>query len=84
VTLGVKSLPANAGEVRDTGLIPELGRSPGKGNGNPFQYSYLEKPTERGARQAIVQRVEKSQTPLKQFSTAWAGSRVSQLLNWRI
>ena len=34
----VKSLPANAGDARDVGLIPGLGRSPGGGNGNPFQY----------------------------------------------
>ena len=37
----VKNLPANAG---DPGLIPELGKSPGEGNGNPLQYSYLENP----------------------------------------
>ena len=42
----VKILPANAG---DTGSIPELGRSPGEGNGNPFQYSCLENFMERGA-----------------------------------
>ena len=40
----VKNLPANA---RDTGLIPGLGRSPGDGNGNPFQHSCLEDPTDR-------------------------------------
>ena len=38
--LQVNSLPANAGETRDTGLIPWLGRSPGRGNGNPPQYSF--------------------------------------------
>ena len=38
----VKNLPANARDARDTGLIPELGRSPGEGNGNPLQYSCLE------------------------------------------
>ena len=38
----VKTLPANAGDVRDTGSIPGLGRSPGGGNGNPLQYPYLE------------------------------------------
>ena len=37
----IKNLPANAG---DTGSIPGLGRSPGNGNGNPLQYSYLEIP----------------------------------------
>ena len=35
----VKNLPANAGAVRDAGLIPGLGRSPGEGNGNPLWYS---------------------------------------------
>ena len=84
VMLGAKRLPANAGDVRDMGLIPGLGRSPEEGNVDPLQYSYLEKATERGAWQAIVQRVEKSWTPLRQFSTAWTGSRVSKLLNWRI
>ena len=42
----VKTLPANAG---DMGLIPGLGRSPGEGSGNPFQYSCLGNPMERGA-----------------------------------
>ena len=40
----VKNLPANAGDTRDMGSIPGLGRSPGKGNGNPLQYSCLEMP----------------------------------------
>ena len=35
----VKNLLVNVGDVRDTGLIPELGRSPGGGHGNPLQYS---------------------------------------------
>ena len=38
----VKNLPANAGDTGDAGLIPDLGRSPRGGNGNPFQYSCLE------------------------------------------
>ena len=49
VALVVKNLPANAGDIRDTGLIPGLGRSPGKGNGNPLQYSCQENPMDRGA-----------------------------------
>ena len=53
----VKNLPANAGDV---GLIPELGRSLGEGNGNPFQYSCLENPTDRGAWRATVHGVAKS------------------------
>ena len=44
----VKNLSANAG---DAGLIPGLGRSPGEGSGNPLQYSSLENPKDRGARQ---------------------------------
>ena len=44
----VKNPPANAGDTRDTGLIPGWGRSPGGGNGNPFQYC-LENATDRGA-----------------------------------
>ena len=40
----VKNLPANAGDAKDTGLIPESGRSPGGGNGNAFQYSCLGSP----------------------------------------
>ena len=39
VALVVKTLPTSVGDVTDTGLIPELGRSPGEGNGNPLQYS---------------------------------------------
>ena len=62
VSLVVKNLPANAGELRDAGSIPGLGRSPRGGNGNPLQYSGLENPTDRGAWQAIVHGVEKSQT----------------------
>ena len=38
----VKNPPANAGDVRDVGSVPGSGRSPGKGNGNPLQYSCLE------------------------------------------
>ena len=45
----VKNLPANAGDVRDVGLIPELGRSLGGGHGNPLQYSCLGNPMDRGA-----------------------------------
>ena len=54
-----KNLPANAG---DAGSIPGLGRPPGEGNGNPLQYSCLENSMDRGAWQARVHRVAKSQT----------------------
>ena len=58
----VKNLPANAGDVRDAGSIPGLGRSPGGGHGNPFQNSCLENPMDGGAQRATVYRVAKSQT----------------------
>ena len=61
----VKNLPANAGDIRDAGSIPGLGRSPGEGHGNPLQYSCLENPMDRGAWWAVVHRVAKSQTQLK-------------------
>ena len=64
----VKNPPANAADTRDVGLIPGSGRSPGGGHGNPFQYSCLENPMDRGAWRAIVHRVTKSQTRLKQLS----------------
>ena len=60
----VKNLPAKAGDVRDTGLIPGLGRSPGGGHGNPLQYSCLENPMDRGAWRATVHGVTKSPTGL--------------------
>ena len=65
----VKNLPANAGDGRDAGLIPGLGRPPGEGHGTSLQYSCLKKPMNRGTWQATVSRVAKSRTGLKQFST---------------
>ena len=44
-----KYSPAIAGDAGNGGLIPGSGRSPGRGNGNPFQYSCLENPIDRGA-----------------------------------
>ena len=55
----VKNPPANAGDIGDVSSIPELGRSSGEGNGNPFQYSYLESPMDRGAWWATVHGVVK-------------------------
>ena len=46
--LAIKNTPANAGDIRDAGLIPGLGRSPGGGHGNPVQNSCLENPMDRG------------------------------------
>ena len=59
VVLVVKNLPANAKDIIHSGSIPELGRSPGGGNGNPLWKSYLENPMDRGACQATVHRVAK-------------------------
>ena len=52
--LVVKNPPANAGDIRDAGLIPGLGRSPGGRHGNPLQYSCLQNPMDRGAWGATV------------------------------
>ena len=60
--LVVKNLPASAGDIRETGSVPGLGRSPGGGHGNPLQYSCLENPMDRGAWRGTVHRVAKNQT----------------------
>ena len=60
----VKNLPANAGDSRDAGLIPESGRSPGGGNGNALQYSCLENTMDRGVWWATVHGVAKTRTEL--------------------
>ena len=70
VELVVKNPPANAGDTRDAGLIPGLGRSPGGGHGCPLHYSCLENPMDRRAWQATVHRVAKSWTRLKWLNTA--------------
>ena len=49
VALVIKNLSANAGDLRDLGLIPGMGRSPGEGHGNPLQYPCLENPMDGGA-----------------------------------
>ena len=69
VALVVKNLPVNAGVVRDVGLIPGSRRSPGGGYGNPFQYSCLENPVDRGTWRATVHGVTQIQTELKWLST---------------
>ena len=62
VVLGVKNPPAKAGDTRDLGLIPGLGRSPGEGHSKPLQGSCLENPMDRGAWQATVHRVAQLDT----------------------
>ena len=64
-SLVVKNLPARAGDARDVGLIPRLGKSPGKRHGNPLRYSCLENAMNRGAWWATVHRIAR----LKQLST---------------
>ena len=54
MALVVKNPPASAGDIRDTGSIPKLGRSPREGNGNPLQYSCPENRMDRGAWRAAV------------------------------
>ena len=68
MALMVKNHPANAGDARDVGLIPGLGRSPGGGHGNTLACSCLENPMDRGAWWATVHGVAKSQTQLKRLS----------------
>ena len=70
MVLGVKNLPANAGDIRDMGLISGSGRSPGGGHGNPLQYSCLENPVNKGVWWATVHGVAKSWTWLKWCVTA--------------
>ena len=62
VVIVVKNPPANSGDARDAGSIPGLGRSPRGGHGNPLQHAYLDNPMDKGASQATVHRVAKSQT----------------------
>ena len=67
-------MPTNAG---DMGLIPVSGRSPGRGNGNSLQYSWLENPTNRGAWQALAHWIVKSQTQLSMHAcTMFIGESV--------
>ena len=61
----VKNLPASAGDMRDMGSIPGLGRSLGEGHSNPLQYSCLENPMDREAWRAAIHEDTKRQTQLK-------------------
>ena len=58
----VRNASANAGDARDTGSIPGLGRSPGGGHGNPLLYSHLGNPMGRGAWWTTVHQMAKSDT----------------------
>ena len=69
----VKNLLANAGDVRDTGSIPGLGRSSGGGHGSPLQCSCLKNSMDRGAWRATVHGVAKSWTRLSNEHTLHDG-----------
>ena len=60
--LSGKESACNAGDARDAGSIPGTGRSPGVGNGNPLQYSFLENPMNRGAWQVTAYSVTEADT----------------------
>ena len=70
MALVLKNLPASAGDVRDTGFISGLRRSPGGGHSNLLQHSCLENPMDKGDWQATVHSVTKTQTRLKRLSPA--------------
>ena len=91
VALLVKNLPANAGDIRDTGSVPGLGRSPGRRHGNPLQYSCLENPMDRGAWKAAVHGVAEGWTRLSNFTFTFHFHALekemathSSVLAWRI
>ena len=65
---GGSEVKVSACNVGDLGSNPESGRSPGEGNSNPLQYSFLENPIDRGAWWTIVHRVAKSRTQLSDFT----------------
>ena len=67
MALVVKNLPTKADDIRDAGSIPGSGRSFGGGHSNLLQYACLENPMDRGAWRAMIHRVAKSWTQLKQL-----------------
>ena len=74
-SLVAQTVKASAYNAGDPGSIPGLGRSPGEGNGNPLVYSCLENPMDRGAWQAAVHGVAKSQTQVSDFTSLHFTSR---------
>ena len=66
---GVKNPPANAGDARDVGSVPGLGRSPGGGHGSPTSIFLPGESQDRGALWATAHRVTKSHTRLKRLGT---------------
>ena len=85
MALVVKNLSANAGDLRDLGLVSGSGRSPGGGHGNPLQYSCLENSMDRGTWQARVHgAAEELNTaePLNNHNNE-SGCRISQGTRWK-
>ena len=76
----IKNPPANAGDARDVGSVPELERCPGGGNDGPLQYSCLEIVMDRAAWWAVVCGVTKSQTRLRDLSTHFSHSLSCRIL----
>ena len=75
---GGKEFACNAGDIRDVVSTPGLGRYPGGGNGNPLQYSRLENPMDRGAWQAAVHRVTRSDmTEATDSTSRWETNKES-------
>ena len=83
VALAVKNPSANTADVRDVGSIPGSESSPGEGNGNPLQCSCLENPVDRGAWQAAIHEVAKSQTRLNGQHFHTASSQAFQTCFWQ-
>ena len=77
-----RHLLASAQDIRDAGSVPGLGRSPGKGHGNPLQYSCVENPMDRGAWWAIVHWVTNSRTQLKRLSMQPSLWSISHICTW--
>ena len=82
VLLAVKNQSTSAGDVRDSGSIPESGRSPGEGHGNLLHYSHLENPMDRGVWRAAVHSIAKSQTWMKQLGMAKWPPPTSLVVLW--
>ena len=83
MVLVVKNPPANAGDVKDWGLIPGSGSSPGGGHSSPLQYPCPENPMDRGAWCATAHRVAKNQTQLKELNARTHASRCTASYNTR-